>query len=252
MRGNALKGLLAALIALLPGALPAQDPSPPMTPGWESLPLQAEVLGNALGKTTRDGRTPDPRRAAPSGEQGLAPAGSAAVETGYRASPEVSARVRRQFVAWIRGMDAREGDLIEQEFRTRDYVQVWAEIVRSDGFRTGDVVDALASYWIVNWIIANGRESDAGSAPAVRGQVREVLIHDAAFARLAEAQRQEMAEVLMLNFVVQFAAFSDAYRRQDEALKARLGEAARARFRNELGLDLLALDFGADGLVERR
>lgn len=86
----------------------------------------------------------------------------------------------------------------------------------------------------------------------MRGQVREVLIHDAAFARLAEAQRQEMAEVLMLNFVVQFAAFSDAYRRQDEALNARLGEAARARFRNELGLDLRALDFGADGLVERR
>ena len=71
------------------------------------------------------------------------------------------------------------------------------------------------------------------------------------FAGLSEAQRQEMAELFMLNFLTQQAAYSRAYQANDAALKRRLGEAAVTRFRREMRLDLRALALTAQGFARK-
>ena len=128
-------------------------------------------------------------------------------------------------------------------------VASWAGIVREDGLRTGDLADAMAAYWILNWIMANQGDNNRTQALAVRDQVRGVIGGSPAVARLGDAGRQEMAEVLMLNFLVQQATYVDAMQRGDQAMMRRLGDAAVARFRNEMGVDLRRLQLTDAGLV---
>jgi hypothetical protein len=179
-------------------------------------------------------------------------AAAPAVPTQYRASPEVSVRVRRQFAEFLaRTAGPEAGQQVAQALERTDPVQSWAGIVAENGLKPGDTADAMAGYWVLNWAIANRSDGDRGPTLAVREQVRRVIAANPAYADLTEAQRQEMAEVLMLNFLVQHAAYGDAVKRGDQALLARLGEAAVTRFRNEMGIDLRRLQLTERGFVSR-
>lgn len=80
-----------------------------------------------------------------------------------------------------------------------------------------------------------------------RAQVRQSLAGNATFVRLPEAGRQEMAEVFIHNFVVQHGAYFGAVRRGDNDLVARLSDAAQARFRREMGVDLRRMSLSSAG-----
>jgi hypothetical protein len=165
----------------------------------------------------------------------------------------VSARVKQQYVAFVR---KQAGPQAAQQYSAvlakNDFVRNWAQLVSEEGFRPGDVADALASYWMLNYLIANGLvDPPGGMGKAVARQVRGIMATNPAFTRLNEAQRQEMAEVFMLNFLSQQAAYSNAVRANDSGLKRRLGDAAVTRFRNEMGVDLRALDLTPQGFVKR-
>lgn len=179
-----------------------------------------------------------------------APTGPALTQTTYRASPEVSARVRRQFADWMgKQTGADGGRQIAQAMAQRDPVRSWAQIVGGDGLRPGDTADAMAAYWIFNWVMANGADSNRAQAQAVRNQVKPMIASNPGYARLNEGQRQEMSEVLMLNFLIQHAAYLDAMKRGDRATARRLGDAAVTRFRNEMGVDLRQLTLTNNGFV---
>lgn len=179
-----------------------------------------------------------------------AASGPALTQTTYRASPEVSARVRRQFADWMGQQAGAEGGRkIAQALAQRDPVRSWAHIVGGDGLRPGDTADSMAAYWIFNWVMANGGDSNRAQAQAVRNQVKPMIASNPGYARLNEGQRQEMSEVLMLNFLIQHAAYLDAMKRGDRATARRLGDAAVTRFRNEMGVDLRQLTLTNAGFV---
>jgi hypothetical protein len=113
------------------------------------------------------------------------------------------------------------------------------------------VADALAAYWLLNWAMANGREGNRAQVLAVRDQVRTIVVTNPGRAWPGEAQRQEMAETFMLNFLIQHAAYTDALKRGDRATIRRLGDAAVARFRSEMRLDLRQLELGNTGFTPR-
>lgn len=170
----------------------------------------------------------------------------------YRPSSAVTAQVKRQYVQFIsETVSPQAGAQVKAVLDRQDPVRAWANLVGSDGLRPGDAADALAAYWILNWIIANGGDGGKAQAQGVRDQVRNVMASNPAFARLNEAQRQEMAEALMLNFLMQHTAYNDAYKRRDQAAMRRLGDAAVTRFRNEMGVDLRQLQLTNQGFVRR-
>lgn len=174
---------------------------------------------------------------------------SAAV-TRYRPSAEVSQRVRKQFVGWMgRTVGAVNAGRLAAALERGDPVQSWSSIVAGDGLRANDLADAMASYWVLNWAMANGRDNNRTQALAVREQVRAIL---ASQASRTEIQRQEMAEIFILNFLIQHAAYMDAMQRGDRDLQRRLGDAAVARFRSEMGVDLRQLRLTDTGFVPVR
>jgi hypothetical protein len=178
---------------------------------------------------------------------------SAAVKaaTVYRASPTVSAMVRQQYLDGVAKQSPRAAEALKAAFAKQDPIQQWSQLVRSDGLHTGDVADAFTGYWLLNWAIANRSDGTRTKVQAVREQVRPVIASNLANAGLTEAQRQEMAEMLMLNFVAQHGVYNTAMSRNDTALLTKLGDAAVTRFKNETGMDLRQLELTERGFRKK-
>ncbi len=73
---------------------------------------------------------------------------------------------------------------------------------------------------------------------AVRHQLAGVLASNAAFAKLPNSQRQEMAEGLIYSQVLQSAVYLDAIKRGNKTLQKQISDATHAGFKKRMGLDL--------------
>ncbi|KRC78302.1 DUF6683 family protein [Sphingomonas sp. Root241] len=231
-----------AILALVSLAMPAvAHDVPTVLPNNYVL---SDILNQQRIEAAIGTRPATPRR------KSTATAPASRVVTSYRSSPVVSARIRRQFIASMSGkVGAANARQLAEALERGDPIANWSQIVAADGLRSGDVADAFAAYWLLNWAMANGREGNRAQVLAVRDQTRSILASNPHHAALSEAQRQEMAETFMLNFLVQHAAYSDAMKRRDQATMRRLGDAAVARFRGEMGLDLRRLQLGGAGFI---
>jgi hypothetical protein len=199
-------------------------------------------MNNVLGSTVRSGGG-DRRAAAPTRPTG-------ATSTRYRGSPAISAQVRAKFADFVARADPANAEQLRKVIQQQDLLGMWEKHVAVDGLRRGDVADAMTSYWVQNWQIANKVPfASRAQVQAVRGQVARALGASPAFAKMGDAERQAMAETFMLNFVAQGSAYSDAVTRRDAAAAARFSDAAAARFRTDMNLDLRRLTLTEAGLV---
>ncbi|MCW4461240.1 hypothetical protein OK349_05935 [Sphingomonas sp. BT-65] len=239
---------LAVFAALLLATAPAAAQDFPAI-GSQYIDFGASMasvgqMNNVLGATVRS-RGGD-RRAAT-----RPPALTATVGTRYKSSPAVSARVRGQFADFVAKADPVNAARLRQVIQQNDLLGLWERHVATDGLRRGDVADAMAAYWVQNWQIANKVPfTSRAQVQAVRGQIASALGTSPGFARMNDAARQELAETYMLNFIAQGSAFSDATARRDAALATRLSDAAVARFRADVKLDLRRLRLTPAGFAD--
>lgn len=196
---------------------------------------QQVLLQNQL-RTNLDTIRPRDNRPMPS-----SPTTAPQAVTTFQPSTDVSARVLRQFADFVARQSGHpdRAPQILGELQTSDLLGAWRKAWEADGLRANDVIDANVSYWITNWIIANGSGDDTRTqTQGLRAQLAPVIAGNPAIAKLTEAERQELAEVWMLNGIVQVAAYSQARKANDAALIAKLGDAAEQKFRNEAHIDL--------------
>jgi hypothetical protein len=172
--------------------------------------------------------------------------------TRYRADRTISARLREEFASHVaQSLGPGAGEQVRAELRRRDPIESWSAIVAGRGLAPGDAADAVTGYWILNWEIATRGTGTSRQAQAVRRQVLPLMTSHPAYTALGDAQRQEFAEVLMLNFLVEHTAYVEAVQRQDEPQLQRLAEAAVERFRTTTGVDLRILDLTDQGFVPK-
>ena len=183
-----------------------------------------------------------------SGSRSARPA--APVRTTYSASPVVTDRVKRQFAEFV-GKNGGDGPGLAAAMDRDDFFARWGRHVAQFGLRRGDVADAMTAYWTLNWQIANDvHKVSRDQVQAVKRQVLPAMGADPAFRRLNDAQKQEAAEALILNFIIQSVAYEDALKAGDTAMQGRLQQAAVARFRNEMGVDLRRLRLTEAGFAK--
>ncbi|WP_419898498.1 DUF6683 family protein [Roseomonas sp. USHLN139] len=214
-----------------PAPSPAPSPAPPLGGGMFGLPLGPQGGGS-------------PGQATPPG---------AGMVTTYQASPEVTRRVREQFLGWVQQRSGAEtAGQMRQVMEQQDVLALWAQQMAADGLKPGDVVDALTAYWVQNWQMAHGvEETTPAQVMGVRAQVAPLLARNEAFGKMDDAQRQEMAEMFIYNQFLQGSAWMMAGQQNNAALKRQLGEAAVQRFRTEMNIDLKALQLTDRGFVKR-
>lgn len=174
---------------------------------------------------------------------------AASGRTTYQSSPAVTQRVKRQFADFVRSTGG-DGPGIAAAMDQQDFFARWGRHVAQYGLRRGDVADAMTAYWMLNWQIANDvRTVSRSQVQGVQAQVRNIMGGNPTFSGLNNAQKQEMAEVLILNFIVQSVAYEDAMRDNDATMQRRLQSAATTRFRNEMNVDLRQLRLGGSGFT---
>lgn len=180
------------------------------------------------------------------------PAPTAPFDTSYPQSSVISARIQRQFLDSIRwSVSAEARNNLAAAFAERPALDIWQDLVASDGLKTGNVVDALTAYWVLNWVTANARYNFKVDNGPIRAQLQAAMATDLNFRTLNNLQKQEMAEGYILRFLVEHAALNDAATRKDVTALGRLALASVTRFRQEMGVDLLALEPGAEGFAPK-
>ena len=177
---------------------------------------------------------------------------AASFDTSYPASAVISARIQRQFldsVRWSVSAEARNN--LAAAFAERPALEIWQELVAADGLRTGNVADAITAYWVLNWVTANARYNFKVDNQPIQAQLQASMAADANFRTLNALQKQEMAEGYILRFLVEHAALNDAVVRKDITALGKLALASVTRFRQEMGVDLLALEPGPEGFAPK-
>lgn len=223
---------------LVASSTSAQDFMPTYTPDFQANMALNTMVGNQLERDSRRGRSSS---SSSSARSPAASGAAAAVSTSYRASPAVTSRVKRQFAAFV-GSTGGDQAGIAAAMEREDFFARWGRHVSQYGLRRGSVADAMTAYWVLNWQIANDvREVDRSQVSAVRSQVQSILGANPGFSRLDDAQKQEMAEAMILNFIAQSVAYEDAMAANDAGMQRRLQNAAVARFNNEMGVNLRSI-----------
>ncbi len=116
------------------------------------------------------------------------------------------------------------------------------------GLRTDNLADAYTVYWVEAWQAAHGR-SDEGSraqAQAVKAQAARALLATPEVARATDAQKQELADALLVQALLIGAAKNQAG--GDPAKLRAVGQAVRQGAKAS-GLDLDAMTLTEDGFV---
>jgi hypothetical protein len=137
---------------------------------------------------------------------------------------------------------------MEQEFAAGDFIDQIGGIMSSVGLSKNNVADAYALYWVNAWQVANGDSStpSAQTMQAVAAQAARGLSSSPEFAAANDAQKQEMAEALMVQGVMIASAFEQAAGDRNQ-LKA-IGEAV-AKGAEASGLELDKMKLTDQGFV---
>jgi hypothetical protein len=152
------------------------------------------------------------------------------------------------FVSKTRMTDPAQADKMEALFASGDIIGQIDNIMREDGLRASNVADAYAVWWVSAWRASKGDFSEKNGATyrAVSAQAARALVSNAQFAIANDAQKQEMAEAMLIQ-----AALIDSSAQvyaEDLNMKQQLASAVRQGAKRS-GLDLDTMTLTEDGFV---
>jgi hypothetical protein len=216
-----------------------------------SLPSTARAQGvfdmGALTNTLSGaGAVPPKKGAAP------APPG-AVVKSTFVQSPERTKQNLAQFVAKTREAGNTEAAAqMEQVFNQPNLMGEIGKAIAPSGLKTNDAADAMALWWVVTWNAAHGRTDTPAPATfaAVKAQVKRAFAATPAFAATTDAQKQEMAEAMLVQGIMMDAASEQAIK-QGGAIAAQVADAALKGAKASYGFDLNAMTLTPQGFTTK-
>jgi hypothetical protein len=154
----------------------------------------------------------------------------------------------QNFVNKTRANDPAGATQMEQLFASTDIIDQINGAMRSVGLSADNAADAYALWWVSAWKASRGDDSTASSASyqAVSEQAAHALSQSSDFANANDAQKQEMAEAMLVQ-----AALIDASIETyagDRAMMAKLSSAVKQGAAAS-GLDLDKMTLTEDGFV---
>jgi hypothetical protein len=203
-----------------------------------------QILGNANGDDSGEEKVPSTTqpRAVP-----VAPASAAAV---LRFVPNIEVRQRNlaQFVARTREQSPENANQMAALFASTDVFALFSQVLAPKGLRVDNVADAYTVYWITAWEASRGTIGDTSraQAQAVTAQVTAALLETPQLINATSAQKQELAEALLVQTALISASMEAAT--GDPAQLERIAGAVRQGARR-MGLDLDALTLTPKGFV---
>jgi hypothetical protein len=154
----------------------------------------------------------------------------------------------KSFVTKTRATDPAGAEQMEALFASSDVIGQIGGVMRSFGLSPSNAADAYALYWVVAWSASRGETDPPGAETfkAVAAQAARGLSSSPEFARATDAQKQEMAEALMVQ-----AALIDGHMEAAAGDAAQLKAVAQAVSKGAAasGLNLSAMTLTEQGFV---
>lgn len=169
-------------------------------------------------------------------------------------TPNLATRKRNiaGFVAKTRAQRSENADQMAQMFASTDIFAAMAKGLAPMGLRVDNVADSYTVYWINAWEAANGitgSQTSREQAQAVKAQASRALLATPEFTKATPAQKQELAEALLIQAALISASAEAAA--SDPAQMEAVGVAVRTGAK-AMGLDLDAMTLSAAGFVGAR
>ncbi len=249
--------LLAAVAALLMAAPPARA----QDYNWATIEynyasrqltdftnrFQDDLVDPVLGKMRRDAAAAAKRSGTPAARNVKAPAVAKAAPAGpllftpVRVPPAQST-ARRIAAAYPAKAQAQAEALFNQLLTS------YAEMEKMNGVPHGDLGAAVAFFLGGNWMAMNNRDlSDAAFMPII-AQMRASLSASPGFARLTNAQKQEIYEQMVINGMFMATTQMALRKKPDPVMVTKMKAAGRANLTQWLGADASALRVTAKGM----
>ena len=168
-----------------------------------------------------------------------------------RFTPDLAVRKRNLagFISKTREQSPESADQMTQMFASTDIFAAISQGLAPMGLRVDNVADAYTVYWVTAWEASrgiSGTDTPRAQAQAVKAQATKALLSTPAFATSTPAQRQEMAEALLIQAALISASMEGAA--GDPAQKKAVGQAVRTGAK-AMGIDLDAMTLGEAGFV---
>jgi hypothetical protein len=153
------------------------------------------------------------------------------------------------FVDKTRPVDPAGASQMEQLFASTDIIGEIGRVMANFGLSKNNAADAFALYWIAAWQAAHSDSTSPSSsmAQAVAAQAARGLSQSPEFAAATDAQKQEMAEALMVHAAMIEATVEAAA--GDRAQLKEIGKAV-AKGAAASGLELDKMTLTEEGFVE--
>ncbi len=125
---------------------------------------------------------------------------SSSASLNYTASKSRTRANLQRFANTTRAIDPAGAAQLEQLFASVDVIGEVGSVMTGLGLSKDNVADAFAVYWISAWQAANGDMSDRSAATyrSVSAQVARAFSQSSDFADANDAQKQEMAEAMLI------------------------------------------------------
>ncbi len=159
------------------------------------------------------------------------------VALSFKVSTTNRKRNLAQFVRKTRITDPAGAEKMQQVFASTDVMGKIDKAMTNIGLRSDNVADAYAVYWTNAWLGSRGRSDNLPGSQiiAVRNQAAGALLVTPQFTSATDAQKQEMAEAMLIHSAIISASIDRA--KSDPALMAKL-RVAIAQGAKGIGLEL--------------
>jgi hypothetical protein len=170
----------------------------------------------------------------------------------YRYSSAIRSRNLVRFIANTRKVDPVTAKNLEQFLASNDILSPIQKSMTANGLNANNLADAYAVYWTIAWFGAQGGSEDLPEAQmiAVRNQAAYLLQATKQFDRATDAQKQEIAEIMLLQSVLIVASVNGAKSdsEQLDRVKTTISQGAK-----RMGLDFALMNLTPQGfyLIDR-
>jgi hypothetical protein len=169
----------------------------------------------------------------------------------YKPSSSLRKKNLANFVSKTRATDPAGAAQMEALFAIGDIIDQIDGAMQGKGLTASNAADAYAVWWVSAWQAANGDTRDIGGATyqAVSDQAARGFAATAQFANANDAQKQEMAEAMLIQAAL-IDASKDTYA-GDPAMMQKLADAVKQGAKKS-GLDLNRMTLTEDGFVSNK
>lgn len=173
-----------------------------------------------------------------------------AVSTRFVRDPALTKAKEAQIVAAMRQQSPQAAAELEKLF-AQDVLRTVSPELKQLGLDPNDMADMTAAYWVSAWEASQGivgRRTDPALVKGARGQIAGVLAANPATAKMSDADKQNVADTMLLQAVLADLRMRSAAPAGPEMQK-KMSDAIHAEAAQLIGTDLRAVRMTAAGFA---